>query len=408
MNVVIVDGDISYPPTSGKRLRTLHLMLRLARRHRITYLCRGPGHGAEARAARTFLGDHGIETIVIDAPVPHKSGPLFYARLAANLWSPLPYSVATHASPEVFRAVRARTAQQRVDLWQFEWTAYADALRDDVAARKVVVAPNVDSLIWERYYAAETQPLRRWYIRQQWRKFERFEGRVFREATRVVAVTEEDARLIRNRFGMPHVDVVDNGIDRAHFAAVRGTRDPHRVLYLGSLDWRPNLDALTVLLDRIFPEVLVQEPAARLDIVGRAPPTWLVERVRGLKHVTLHADVADVRPFLAECGVLAVPLRIGGGSRLKILEALACGLPVVSTRIGAEGLALHPGRDLVVVEEPAEIAPALVQCLRAPAEAARLAEAGRRLVLERYDWDVLADKLDRVWEKCSTATSVAA
>src|SRR5262249_39242389 len=147
----------------------------------------------------------------------------------------------------------------------------------------------------------------------------------------------DDAAIVRDTFGVPQVDVVDNGIDRAYFEAAQGRRDPNCVLFLGALDYRPNGDAVNLLLDRIFPAVRTQVPAARLCIVGRNPPAALVERVRGLEHVELHANVADVRPYLAASGVMAVPLRIGGGSRLKILEALACGLPVVSTRVGAEG-----------------------------------------------------------------------
>src|SRR5262249_20147677 len=122
MNVVIVDGDLSYPANSGKRLRTLNLMIRLARRHRVTYICRGQG-GAGADKARTFLGDHGVAAVVVDEPLPRKSGPLFYARLAANLLSGVPYSVATHDSPGMREAVRAHAAKHKVDLWQLEWSA---------------------------------------------------------------------------------------------------------------------------------------------------------------------------------------------------------------------------------------------------------------------------------------------
>ena len=154
----------------------------------------------------------------------------------------------------------------------------------------------------------------------------------------------------------------------------------------------------SLLLDDIFPAVRAQVPSARLSIVGRHPPDWLRRRVAATDFAELHADVADVRPYLRRSGVMAVPLRIGGGSRLKILEALASGLPVVSTRVGAEGLQLEDGRDLTVVERPEDMAAALVDCIRAPDEARRMAEHGRRVVRERYDWDVLADRLEAVWE----------
>jgi glycosyltransferase involved in cell wall biosynthesis len=237
---------------------------------------------------------------------------------------------------------------------------------------------------------------KKWYLRTQWKKFARFEREAFGRATRVIAVSEEDAKLIRDDFGQPNVDVVANGIDRGFFEHVRGERDRKRILFLGALDWRPNLDAVRLLLDSIFPRVLAQEPGARLVVVGRNPPAHLVESARQMPGVELHADVRDVRPFLASSGVMAVPLRIGGGSRLKILEALACGLPVVSTKVGAEGLLIKPDVDYVLAEEDA-MADALVLAIRNPEVMRRLAEHGRPFVLETYDWTVLAKKLEAAW-----------
>lgn len=404
LHVALVDEELPYPPTSGKRIRSLNLTLRLAERHHLTYLCHRNHDPDEARRAAEFFADHGIQTVIVERSVPPKTGPTFYARLAVNLLSPLPYSVATHTSRALRRAIRHHAATQQVDLWHCEWTPYAEVLRG-VPGRQLVMAHNVESLIWQRYGETETNPLKRWYIRRQWRKYERFERRAFAGATRTVAVSPEDALLMHERFDAHRVDVVDNGVDTTYFQPAATLRDFHRILYLGSLDWRPNLDAVRLLLDDIFPAVRTQEPDARLVLVGRNPPEWLRRQTALTPHAELHADVADVRPFLHECGVLAVPLRIGGGSRLKILEALACGTPVVATRLGAEGLCLEAGRHLTVVERPEEMVAALVHAVRDPETGLTQADAGRQVVLERYDWDVLADRLEQVWRRCMEAAA---
>lgn len=403
MHVAIVDEELPYPLNSGKRIRTLNLVLRLARRHRLTYLCHQNADPAEAIQAAEFFREQGIATVVVGRNVPRKSGPVFYARLAANLLCPLPYSVASHRSRALRDAVMTHAASNRVDLWHCEWTPYAETLRGLKGAPKVVMAHNVESLIWQRYFETERDGLKRWYIKRQWKKFERYERRTCAEAERVVAVSRQDADLLHTGFGVQRVDVVDNGVDTAYFTDAGLPRDPSRILFLGSLDWRPNLDAIDLLLDRIFPAVLAEEPSARLSIVGRNPPGSLVRRALKAKGIDLAADVPDVRPYLARCGVLAVPLRIGGGSRLKILEALASGLPVVSTRVGAEGLVLEPGRELVAVENVDEMAGALVRCIRDPVYARETALRGRRVVLQRYGWDALADELERVWARCLEA-----
>jgi glycosyltransferase involved in cell wall biosynthesis len=397
MHVAIIDGDVSYPATSGKRLRTLNLMLQVARRHRITYVGRCAADSVEAREAPAFLRERGIAPLLVLDPVAQKSGLAFYLRLFANLFSGRPYSVTSHQSEPMRRALAELAGKERVDLWQLEWSAYLPML-DGIAGPRVVIAHNVDTLIWQRYYENAGNVLERAFLRTQWRKFHRFEEEAFCRATRVVAVSAEDARLIREQFGQPNVDVVDNGIDRAYFEHVHGQRDPARILFLGALDWRPNIDAIDLLLGQIFPKTRALEPSARLVIVGRHPSAGLIERVRQTPGAELHADVADVRPFLAQSGVMAVPLRIGGGSRLKILEALACALPVVSTRVGAEGLLLKPGEDYVQAESDV-MAEALVQAIRNPDVVQAQARHGRELVLATYDWAALAQKLEAAWRK---------
>lgn len=397
LNVAIVASELPYPPSAGNRIRTLNLSLRLARRHKITFFAH---RNDEAEVASRFLREHGIESVLVDRVVPAKAGPLFYARLAVNLVSPLPYSVASHSSPELRQAVVSFARDHPIDLWQAEATALVDLLADLHGAPGLIVAHNVESLIWKRYHDTEPNPVKKWYIKQQWRKFERFERRAFARAAGVIAVSKEDSHRIQDQFGGRRVKVVDNGIDRTYFEAVQPDPDPRQVLFLGSLDWRPNLDAVDLLLDRIFPAVRAEEPAARLLVVGRKPAESLLRRVAGTDGVELHANVPDVRPFLASSGVMVVPLRIGGGSRLKILEAMAAGLPVISTRVGAEGLELVPGRDYVAADDPETMVRELTACIRDPGPAREAAERCRAFVLQRYDWDALASKLEQVWMKC--------
>src|SRR5262249_6674600 len=255
LHVVLVDEELPFPPTSGKRIRTLNLTRRLAGRHRLTYLCHRNADPVEAEQAAANFAELGIETVIVDRAIPAKSGPGFYARLALNLLSPLPYSVASHNSRALRRAIREYAASHQVDLWHCEWTPYAEPLRCLSGARRLVMAHNVESLIWQRYFENEMHLLKRWFILQQWRKFVRFERRALRESDRTVAVSPEDAALFQRAFGVDSVDVVDNGVDTEYFRPSSGPRNPDRILFLGSLDWRPNLDGVNQLLEHLYPAV---------------------------------------------------------------------------------------------------------------------------------------------------------
>lgn len=396
MHIAILDEELPYPLTSGKRIRTYNLLSRLAGRHRLTYVCHRNADAAEVETATRQFADIGIETVVVERSVPPKSGAAFYARLLGNLFSPLPYSVASHLSPQL------RDAMSRckdVDLWHCEWTPYAEYLRGHTATPWIVVAHNVESLIWQRYAENESHPAKRWYIRRQWHKFWNFERWAYSAATRTVAVSPDDARLIQGEFAGRNVDVIDNGVDTHYFHPTDSPREPQTILFLGSLDWRPNQDGVRQLLETVFPLVQRRQPEAKLLIVGRNPPDWLRQQASSLPGVTLHANVPDVRPYIAKAGMLAVPLRIGGGSRLKILEALAAGLPVVSTRIGAEGLDLDDGVHLDITEGVEPMADALIRAVRQPQRMRQLASCGRDRVLQRYDWNILAEKFDECWHR---------
>jgi polysaccharide biosynthesis protein PslH len=403
LHVAVLDEELPYPLTSGKRIRTFNLLTRLAKTHRITFIAHRNADAVELREAGRALREHGIFPLVVEHTVPAKSGPGFYARLARNLSSPLPFSVATHTSAAMRQAVDRIGRENTPDLWHCEWTPYANYM----FRRKepwVVMAHNVESLIWQRYTESASNPLSHWFLEKQWKRFVRFEAWAYPSATRAIAVSREDAERIERQFGAKNVAVVENGVDNAFFKPSEAiARDPHQMLFLGSLDWRPNLDAVRLLLDAILPRVQAAEPATTLAIVGRKPPTWLRREVANRPGVALLANVPDVRPFLCHSGMLVVPLRIGGGSRLKILEALATGTPVITTTIGVEGLRLVNGQHLVVADGAEAFASAAVEAMRHPKIAQLLAAHGRERMLAEYEWGSLADRLGEVWQVAATS-----
>jgi glycosyltransferase involved in cell wall biosynthesis len=401
MNVAVVDEELPYPLVTGKRIRTYNLLMRLAKRHHITFICHRNPDPDELCQAKEQFDSIGIAYQFIDRPLPGRSvsngGLTLCARLGWNLLSADPYLVQVNASRQLRRAIQRHAQRGNVDVWHCEWTPLAAAFRGFPLGPFVVVAHNVESLIWARYYETEANPAKRWYIHNQWQKFIRFEQAAFARSSRVIAVSSADAELVRSDFCCDRLSVVDNGVDFDYFQPRDAERNSKEILFLGSLDWRPNLDAVRLLIGQIMPRVWAVEPAARLTIVGRTPPAWLVARARQSPNVELHSTVPDVRPYLGRCGLMAVPLRIGGGTRLKILEALATNTPVVSTRVGAEGLELEPGRDFIQVETADEMAHALIDGVRNPQRLQAMARRGREAVLGKYSWDVLADQLERAW-----------
>ncbi len=404
MKIAVVDWDITYPTNSGKRLRTLNLMIQLAKRHELHYVSRGDSKSPEAFAAKEFLGDHAIQSHFLSHPIPKKSGAGYAYRILANATtSSLPYAVAAHQGTAFQRDFAKFARQHAFDVWQLEWTPYSTMLAGVSPAPRVIVAHNVDSLIWQRYYETESRPLHKAYIRRQMNRFLSFEQHAFSSASRVVAVSEPDAKLMREMFGIDHVDVVDNGVDVERYGNMQRRPQNGEILFLGSLDWRPNQDALRLLISEVMPRVLAKQPAAKLVIVGRNPPGWLSQQAAGSPSIELHANVPDVQPYLETASLMAIPLRIGGGSRLKMIEALAARVPVVATTIAAEGLCVCGGEHYAVADTVESMAEKIVHWLRNPQFAADCANIGQQLVADHYGWDRLAGLLETSLQRaCET------
>ena len=394
MRVLFVAGACPYPPTSGATVRTHNLLRQLCARHEITLIA-----PQECDVdLRAVYG--GCRTKVITVS-PARPGAI---RRLACLASPLPYIVAAHANPAMSAAVEKALESDNFDVLHCDSISVVPTIPAQARTARVFNAHNVEAVIWERYVENERRPWVRLVLRSQLAKVVCFESRLPGLFDWCVTVSQDDRLEMQRRYGAQHVEVVPNGVDPDYYAPLPDPNEP-ALAYIGSLDWRPNQDAIHWLVESIWPLVRRQIACATLSIVGRRPPEWM-QRLCNRPGVSLHADVPDIRPYLGSASVVVVPLRIGGGSRVKILEAMAASRCVVSTSIGAEGLDVVDGRDVVVANEPARFARECVSLLKDPVRRAALARAARGLVESKYGWQTIARSLEDTWHHACLGSGI--
>ena len=393
MKVLIVDEEVPWPLNTGKRLRTYNLVQRLQKNHTITYLCYGePG--------MVLPECPNVTLVALPSPVLEQKGVRFYAALLANLCSPRPYIVDRHYSRALAEKALSLHAADPFDLVHCEWTPYTENLRGLFGRLPAVLsAHNVEAQIWERYYQAESNLLKKIYIRIQWQKLLRYEAEAARLYSTVTAVSEPDREIFIRQYGCRHVAVVPNGVDEKYFAPLQAQVQPGSMVFTGSMDWRPNQDGVKYCIEEIFPLIKQRIPAATLTVVGRKPPQWLAALAGQVEGVTVTGTVDDVRPYIANSALYIVPLRVGGGSRLKILEAMGMAKVVLSTSVGAEGLDVSDGTDIILRDTPQEFADAACRVLNDPDGHAGYGQSGRALILRSYTWDAIAGVMADVWER---------
>lgn len=384
MKVLFIAGACPYPLDSGGTVRTYNLLTRVCENHEITLIAPSkPGVDLNS----VFNGRLG-QVVCVTPPV---------RTLAVSLCamaSKAPYIVKVHENPALNAAVEQALNGGHYDLIHCDSISVVPAVPEGTHLPKVFNAHNVEAAIWERYLREERRPWMTPMLASQLGKVRAYESLLPRLFDSCVVVSEPD-RVQMRRYGFKQAKVVRNGVDLDYYEPFADPSEPH-LLYVGSLDWRANQDALRWFLESIWPLIRAAAPQARMSVVGRRPPRWM--RPFCSRHgARLAADAPDVRPHLAEASVVVVPLRIGGGSRLKILEAMAAGRPVVSTSIGAEGLGVRHNEHILLADDPQEFAHITVHLLNDPNRRQALARAGRGLVEAQYGWDAIAAELEKAW-----------
>jgi sugar transferase (PEP-CTERM/EpsH1 system associated) len=402
MRILWLKSDLLLPLDKGGKLRTWHLMRHLARRHQITYLSFADPD--QPRADVDGMHEVAVRVETIPRRDPTKRSLRFYADTALHLADPLPYAIGKYRSRAYAARFRELVSTTAFDLIVCDFLPPAVNLPARLPAPAVLFTHNVEAEIWRRHAETATNPVARLLYRSQHRRMHAFEARALRRFDGVLAVSDADretfARLYPGTVRRP-IEVVATGVDTQFFGPASSAPSGRGLVFTGSMDWLPNEDAMLYFCRDILPLIRVQEPDVSVSIVGRAP-TPAVQRLAIEHGVAVTGRVDDVRPFMRDAAVYIVPLRIGGGTRLKIFEAMAMGKAVVSTTIGAEGLPVRDGEHVLLADTPPAFAGAVVRLLRDVGARRTVEAAARALVVARYDWSAVAGELEGALIRFST------
>jgi glycosyltransferase involved in cell wall biosynthesis len=395
MNILWIKTELLHPIDKGGKIRTYNMLKELKREHRITYLTLDDGTADTSARERAYEYCHDLVCVAHAQREKFTAG--FYAELFSNLLSPLPYAIKKYASHELRQEISRRAGD--CDVIVCDFLAPAANVPANLGRPTVLFQHNVEAMIWKRHCEVQTNPLKKAYLFAQWKKMRAFERRMCGSFDGVVAVSQEDREQMHSEYGAQNIFDVPTGVDTEFFrpSGVE-KRTPHNLVFTGSMDWLPNEDAIRYFTEQIMPRIKLQIPDATLTVVGRNPFPSLVEMAKNDDSIVVTGRVDDVRPYMERATAYVVPLRVGGGTRLKIFEAMAMEIPIVSTTIGAEGLPVTDGAELLLADTPKSFAAAVVGVLQDSDRANELAQRAANLVRTEFGWQKVAERFANICE----------
>lgn len=395
MEIIMLVPNLPYPPNSGGRIRIFELLCFLQHRHRVTLVTFILDQAEQAMVEEVMKICHRV----IAVPRPRQR---FVKRE-----DPLPWRITEFWLPEMQDVLQKIDKKHKFDLVIVEHIFMAQ-YACYIHAPAVLQEHNIESQVQRRYaevvahYQGE-RPVAYTVggefreAQTEWIKMALYEDSMWPQFPIRVTVSDLDREEMLRRCPQGHVVTVPNGVNLKEFSRLSPLEEPN-VLFVGTMGYQPNIDAAFELCDVIWPMIRRQIPKACLYIIGREPPAELLKRHQP-GCIEIVSDAADIEIYAMRCSVSAVPLRVGGGTRIKILTSMALGIPVVSTKVGYEGLKLAPERDLLVADEPVQFAQRLVHLLLHKERRMSLARSGRLLVETHYDWQNIFPILERAYEE---------
>ena len=392
MRILFLSPTVPFPLTDGGRIRVFNLLKQIAQRSEVTLL-----------ALKTQSSD--VESVVhlerfgIRVHLVQQGGKLpsvSFGTLLRAFLKKVPITVARYNVPAYRQKFRELVATETFDLVHYEMFHVAQ-FHTETHLPSLLSQQNVDTAIWRRLCQETANPLRKCLYWTQQRAFERYERLTHPQFDIVTCASEIDRQTFQRTNAAGRFEIIPNGVDVEDYQPAYGSEEEAHLIYIGSMDWYPNEDAVAFFADEVLPKIREKLPDVQFSAVG-GNPSPRVQKLAARSHILVTGRVPEIKPYFARATVFVVPLRIGSGTRLKILEALAMGKAVVSTTVGAEGLNLVDGEEILIADEPIAFAEAVLRLLTDASLRRKIGENGRARVERDYDWRRIGEKLYRLYE----------
>lgn len=405
MKILFISQIVPYPPHGGVLQRGYNIIREIARHNEIHLLAfvhpdtlTSPEMIAESRAE---LEKH-CAAVEYFPLWPKKSRLHKYGGLMLGLFSSRPFSFLAHRSHALRKRIDEILANGNIDLIHCDTIALAQYFKRKWNIPAVLTHHNIESELMDRRAEVQGNPLARFYLKREVSKLRAAE---IAESVRFninITMSEVDAQKLRKLVPDARTAVIPNGVDLDYFKPITGL-ETRSVIYTGGMNMFANKDAVLYFINNIWPRIKAGIPEARFYIIGQDPPPELIRMARQDRGLQVLGYVDDVRPHVAKAGVYVVPLRVGGGTRLKVLDALAQGKAIVSTSVGCEGIQVEPGKNVFIEDDEDRFSERVLELLRNDAARLKLGGAARELACEKYGWEASGAKLHQVYTELSHA-----
>jgi sugar transferase (PEP-CTERM/EpsH1 system associated) len=395
MKILWVKAGGLVPPDTGGKIRSYNILRQLAKRYAVTFFSFYAAHENDVHAELSQIFQ---QVIQVPLDLPPAKGSRELLDYVTRLFLRDPYNLTKYCRPLVREKLCALLQEQKFDVILCDFLVTAGVIPWDCPCPKVLFSHNVEATIWERHYRVARNPLWKAVAWREWKRMAAAERKYLQKADHVIAVSENDRAVFASFVDPQRLTVIQTGTDTEFFRP-RGEREiPSSLVFTGSMDWLPNEDGILYFANEILPMIRRRVPDVTLCVVGRKPSRRLQNLAARTPYIQLTGWVEDVRPYLAQSAVCVVPLRIGGGTRLKIFEAMSMAKAVVSTSIGAEGLPVNKDQHILLADDPASFAESTAGLLLDASRREQIGLAARNLVQENYSWAAVSVGFARALE----------